>query len=196
MNPTVGHLLLNQVGEVTVASLALNLIQSFVSSSDSICHLRLLPDFDSKWKNKKQKKKARPFISPSSSIPHWRFPATFQAHYRDLRWDYDKNTCFLPFWSDQGHFSLSFFFAISYQSSTHLNDLPLFKQLTSLASKEPTGASHENSRSILSKSTTSTFVLFITLSKPSSANEASCTTLSVRPLSWYLSMFPFPGFQE
>lgn len=37
----------------------------------------------------------------------------------------------------------SFFFVISYQSSTQLNDLPLFKQLTSLAAKEPTVTSHE-----------------------------------------------------
>lgn len=77
-----------------------------------------------------------PFIFVSGSIPHWRFPATFQVHYRDLCWDYDKNTCFLQFQSDQGHFGLYFFpFAITYQSSALLNDLPLFKQLTSLSAK-------------------------------------------------------------
>lgn len=50
-----------------------------------------------------------PFIFSSGSISEWRFPATFQVHYRDFCWDYDKNTCFLPFWCDQGHFTLTFF---------------------------------------------------------------------------------------
>lgn len=41
-----------------------------------------------------------------------------------------------------------FFFAISYQSTKQLCDLPVFKQLTSLAAKEPAGAGHANSSSI------------------------------------------------
>lgn len=77
------------------------------SVSFSLCHQRSQPDSASKWK-----KKRMPFIFPSGSGPHWRFPATFQLHYRDLCRDYDKNTCFLQFQSDQGHFSLYFFFAL------------------------------------------------------------------------------------
>lgn len=145
-------------------------LKSCVSSSDSTCHQRSLPDFVSRWRRKKTKPGL--LSLPPAQFLSDVFPATFQVHYRDLCWDYDKNTCFLPFWSDQGHFSPSFFCAISYQSCTQLNNLPLFKQLTSLA------ASQENSRSTLSKSTASAFVLFITLSKPSSANVESCTTLS------------------
>lgn len=41
-----------------------------------------------------------------------------------------------------------FFFAISYQSTKQPCDLPLFKQLTSLAAKEPAGAGHANCSSI------------------------------------------------
>lgn len=116
--------------------------------------------------NEKQNKNNMPLFFPSCSVPQWRFPATFQVHYRALHWDYDKNTFFLPFWSDQGHFSLLFSFAISYQSSTWLNNLPLFKQLTSLAAKGSAGATHENATSILSELKTSRFVLFTVLSKP------------------------------
>lgn len=47
-----------------------------------------------------------------------------------------------------------------------------------LLSKSPTLQVH---------TTASTFVLFITISKPSSANEGSSTTLSIRLLSWHLS---------
>lgn len=54
-------------------------------------------------------KERTPFIFGSGSVRRWRFPATFQLHYRDLCRDYDKNTCFLQFQSDQGHFSLDFF---------------------------------------------------------------------------------------
>lgn len=99
-----------------------------------LCHQRSQPDFVSKGK-----KELMPFIFPSGSVPRWRFPATFQLHYRDLCRDYDKNTCFLQFQSDQGHFSPFFFppfFAITYQSSTWQADLPLFKQLTSLAARK------------------------------------------------------------
>lgn len=44
-----------------------------------------------------------------------------------------------------------FFFAISYQSTKQPCDLPLFKQLTSLAAKEPAGAGHANSSSIFER---------------------------------------------
>lgn len=106
--------------------------ESSVSFFCCLRHQRSQPDFVSKGK-----KELMPFIFPSGSVPRWRFPATFQLHYRDLCWDYDKNTCFLQFQSDQGHFSrYFFFFAITYQSSTWQADLPLFKQLTSLAARK------------------------------------------------------------
>lgn len=174
--------MLNLVGEATV--------YTTVSFSDCFCHQKSLSDFLVKINIYIYIfiKKCSPFISPSSSTRRWRFPATFQVHYRDLCWDYDKNTCFLPFWSDQGHFSLSFFFfsAISYQSCTQLNDLPLFKQLTSLAAKEPTGSR-----------TLSLFLAGRHLRSCCSSLYQSHLLLMSRPRtalsfqSWCLSVFPF-----
>lgn len=69
------------------------------------------------YQDRKTKQENRPPSFPSSSIPHWRFPSTFLVHYRNVCWDYVRNTCFLLFWSDQGHFSL--LFLLCYQLSKH-----------------------------------------------------------------------------
>lgn len=121
---------------------------NYESSVSFFCcrrHQRSQPNFVSKGK-----KELMPFIFPSGSVPRWRFPATFQLHYRDLCRDYDKNTCFLQFQSDQGHFSpFSFlFFLCHHLSKLNMTGWSAFVQTADIT------CCQKSSGSKLSKSTT------------------------------------------
>lgn len=96
-------------------------------------------------KNQNKKTGLFCFLPLSISIPRWHSPATFHLHYRDLLrslWLQHFDPVVL-IWLGT-FYSLYFFFfptspfEISYQSGIPLDDLCLFKQLTSLAARERT----------------------------------------------------------
>lgn len=102
------------------------------------------------YQDRKTKQENRPPSFPSSSIPHWRFPHSLSITetFAEITLETLASCCFDPIRDILVYF---FFFAISYQSTKQPCDLPLFKQLTSLAAKEPTGAGHANSSSIFER---------------------------------------------